>query len=109
MEPKLSDIMLSLSDMKNQVTNLSNRLDLLAPTPTKSIFEQSHIGTKAFERAMENLDIDSDDVQNLPKRNPRRSTVSFLTPYGFLAHDRFLVVDVVWRYFYDLWSRWLIW
>ena len=75
MEPKLSDIMLSLSDMKNQVTNLSNRLDLLTPTPTKSIFEQSPIGTKAFERAMENLDIDSDDVQNLPRRNPRRSTI----------------------------------
>ena len=75
MEPKLSDIMLSLSDMKNQVTNLSNRLDQLTPTPTKSIFEQSPIGTKAFERAMENLDIDSDDVQNLPKRNPRRSTI----------------------------------
>ena len=75
MEPKLSDIMLSLSDMKNQVTNLSNRLDLLTPTPTKSIFEQSPIGTKAFERAMENLDIESDDIQNLPKRNPRRSTI----------------------------------
>ena len=24
---------------------------------------------------MENLDIDSDDIQNLPKRNPRRSTI----------------------------------
>ena len=59
MEPKLSDIMLSLSDMKNQVTNLSNRLDLLTPTPTKSIFEQSPIDKKEFERAMENLDIDS--------------------------------------------------
>ena len=75
MEPKLSDIMLLLSDMKNQVTNLSNRLDLLTPTPTMSIFEQSPIGTKAFERAMENLDNDSDDIQNLPKRNPRRSTI----------------------------------
>ena len=77
MEPKLSDIMLSISDMNNQVTNFSNRLDLLtySPTPTKSIFEQSPIVTKAFERAMENLDIDSDDIQNLPKRNPRRSTI----------------------------------
>ena len=44
------------------------------PTPTKSIFDQSP-GTKAFERAMENLDIDSDDIQDLPKRNPRRSTI----------------------------------
>ena len=75
MEPKLSDIMLSLSDIKNQVTNLRNCLDLLTPTPTKSIFEQSLIGTKAFERAMENLDIDLDDIQNLPMRYPRRSTI----------------------------------
>ena len=75
MEPKLSDIMLSLSDKKSQVTNLSNRLDLISPTPTKSVFEQPPIGTKAFERAMENLDIDPDDIQNLPKRNPRRSAL----------------------------------
>ena len=73
-EPKLSDILLSLSEVKDQVTNLRKRIDLISPTPTKSIFEQSP-GTKAFERAMENLDLDSDYSQDLPKRNLRRSTI----------------------------------
>ena len=52
-EPKLSDIMLSLSEVKEQVTTLRNRIDQISPTSTKSIFE-------------------SDD---LPERNPRRSTI----------------------------------
>jgi hypothetical protein len=72
-EPNLSDILLSVSDVKNQVTILSKRLDLISPT--KSSYEHSPLGTRAFERAMENLDIDSDEVQELPKRNPRRSTI----------------------------------
>jgi hypothetical protein len=72
-EPNLSDVLLSLSEMKNQVTILSKRLDLISPV--KSTLEPSTLGTKAFERAMENLDIDSDDIQDLPKRNPRRSTI----------------------------------
>lgn len=72
-EPNLSDVLLSLSEMKNQVTSLSKRLDLISPV--KSTLEPSTLGTKAFERAMENLDIDSDDIQDLPKRNPRRSTI----------------------------------
>ena len=33
------------------------------------------MGTKAFETAMENLDIDTEDIPFLPKRNPRRSTI----------------------------------
>jgi hypothetical protein len=74
-EPKLIDILLSLSELKEQVTTLRKRIDQISPTPTKSLFEQSPIGTKAFERAMENLDIDSDDIQDFPKRNPRRSTI----------------------------------
>jgi nucleosome binding factor SPN SPT16 subunit len=73
-EPKLSDIMLSLPEVKEQVTTLRKRIDQISPTSTEIIFDQSH-GTKAFERAMENLDIDSDDIQDLPKRNPRRSTI----------------------------------
>jgi hypothetical protein len=72
-ETRLLSIVLSLSDVKNQVTNLSKRLDLISPT--KSLYEQSPIGTIAFERAMENLDIDSDDIQDLLTRNPRRSTI----------------------------------
>jgi hypothetical protein len=83
-EPKLSDIMDSLSDMKNQVTNLSKRLDLISPA--KFSYEQSPTATKAFERAMENLDIDIDEIPSLPKRNPRRSTIyessmKFQEPY----------------------------
>jgi hypothetical protein len=75
-EPKLIDILLSLSEVKEQVTTLRKRIDQISPTLTKSLFEQSpFFGTKAFERAMENLDIDSDDIQDLPKRNPRRSTI----------------------------------
>ena len=73
-EPKLSDIMLSLSEVKEQVTTLRKRIDQISPPSTKSIFDQSP-GTKAFDRAMENLDIDSDDIQDLPRRNPRRSTI----------------------------------
>ena len=60
-EPKLSDIMLSLSEVKEQVTTLRKRIDQISPPSTKSIFDQSP-GTKAFDRAMENLDIDSDDI-----------------------------------------------
>ena len=74
-EPTLSDMLLSLSEVKDQVTTLRKRIDQITPTPTKSIFEQSPMGAKAFERAMENLDLDSDDIQDLPKRNPRRSTI----------------------------------
>ena len=74
-EPTLSDILLSLSEVKDQVTTLRKRIDQISPTRTKSTFEQSPMGTKAFERAMENLDLDSDDIQDLPKRNPRRSTI----------------------------------
>ena len=74
MEEKLSDILLSLSEVKDQVTTLRKRIDQMSPTPTKSIFEHFP-GTKAFERAMENLDLDSDYIQDLPKRNPRRSTL----------------------------------
>ena len=79
-EPKISDIMLSLSEMKEQVTTLRKRIDQISPTPTptptptKSSFDQSP-GIKAFQRVMEHLDIDSDDFQDLPKRNPRRSTI----------------------------------
>ena len=72
-EPNLSDVLLSLSEMKNQVTSLSKRLDLISPM--KSTLESSTLGSKAFDRAMETLDIDADDIQDLPKRNPRRSTI----------------------------------
>ncbi len=63
-EPTLSDILLSLSEVKDQVTTLRKRIDQISPTRTKSTFEQSPMGTKAFERAMENLDLDSDDIQD---------------------------------------------
>jgi hypothetical protein len=46
-EPKLSDIMLSLSEVKEQGTTLRKRIDQIFPTRTKSIFEQSPVGTKA--------------------------------------------------------------
>ena len=52
-EPKLSDIMLSLSEVKEQVTTLKNRIDQISPSSTKSIF----------------------DLDDLPERNPRRSTI----------------------------------
>jgi hypothetical protein len=69
-EPKLSDVTLFFSDVKYQVAHLSKRLEIISPT--KSTYEQSPIGTKAFERAMENLGMNSDEIQDLPKRNPRR-------------------------------------
>ena len=83
-EHKLSDIMDTLSVMKIDFSNMNKRLDEL--TPVKTNFEQSPIGTKAFDRAMENLDIDTGDIASLPKRNPRRSTIyehsmKFQEPY----------------------------
>ena len=72
-EPNLSDILLSVSDVKKQVTILTKSLDLISPI--KSSYEHSSLGTRAFERAMDNLDIDSDEVQELPRRNPSRSTI----------------------------------
>jgi hypothetical protein len=48
-KPKLIDILLSLSEVKEQVTTLRKRIDQISPTPTKSPFEQS---PKAFERGI---------------------------------------------------------
>ena len=70
---KLSDIMDTLSVMKFDFSKINKRLGQL--TPVKSNVEQTPIGQKAFDRAMDNLDIDTEDISSLPKRNPRRSTI----------------------------------
>ena len=72
-DQQLSDIMETLSAIKNEFASINKRLDLI--TPTKPVYDPTPIGTKAFDMAMQNLEIDNDDLTTPPKRNPRRTTI----------------------------------